>query len=157
MKTAVIFVLTLASIVGGINYYSSQVKGDTCGGNCPSGTCSSCPCGTSKLTYDIATECAKYSSWNQACCKCIVSHESGGNAHAAYQNTGGSLDVGFWQINSQNWASCSGGSAPCDVNTNRACAIKVWGWGGNTFKLWSTASVCGCTHSFFEEMANEQN
>jgi hypothetical protein len=24
------------------------------------------------------------------------------------------------------------------------CAIKVYGWGGNTWKLWSTHSACGC-------------
>jgi hypothetical protein len=49
-----------------------------------------------------------------------------------------------WQINSGNWASCSGGKAPCDVSTNLACAEKVWSWGGNSFKLWSTCTVCGC-------------
>ena len=42
-----------------------------------------------------------------------------------------------------NWASCSGGAAPCDVQNNLNCAIKVFGWGGNTWKLWSTCSKCG--------------
>ena len=32
--------------------------------------------------------------------------ESGGNAHAVNQNTGGSYDVGLWQINDFNWVSC---------------------------------------------------
>jgi len=32
--------------------------------------------------------------------------ESGGNAHAANQNSGGSYDVGLWQINDYNWVSC---------------------------------------------------
>ena len=150
----VLSVIAIATITGIIFYYHNKVAGSTCGGNCPSGTCTSCPCGEAKESYDIATECAKYSSWNQACCKCIVSHESGGNAHAAYQNTGGSLDVGFWQVNSMNWASCSGGAAPCNIDTNRNCAIKVWQWGGNTWKLWSTAKTCGCTASFFDEFAN---
>lgn len=71
---------------------------DTCGGNCPSGKCPTCPCGSTKNVQDIATWCAKY-SWNQACCKCIVSHESSGNAHATGYNTNGSYDVGLWQIN----------------------------------------------------------
>ena len=71
---------------------------DSCGGNCPSGKCPTCFCGTSKNMQDIATWCAKY-SWNQACCKCVVSHESGGNAHALNYNTNGSTDVGLWQIN----------------------------------------------------------
>ena len=97
--------------------------------------------------------------------QCIMSHESGGNANAVNQNVGGSLDVGLWQINTQNWASCSGGSPPCDPGTNLACAIdvsarcgvgmrrypdltafptprfrlaQVWKWGGSSFKLWST-------------------
>ena len=116
---------------------------DTCGGNCPSGKCPSCPCGTSKLMADITGWCAKY-NWNQACCKCIVSHESGGNAHAMLYNTNNTYDVGFWQINQVNWGQCNGGSAPCDLQPNLNCAIKVYGWGGNTWKLWSTHTACGC-------------
>jgi hypothetical protein len=88
---------------------------DSCGGNCPSGKCPNCYCGTSKNVVDIATWCSKY-SWSQSCCKCIVSHESGGNAHALNYNTNGSTDVGLWQINTVNWGQCSGGHAPCDVN-----------------------------------------
>ena len=42
-----------------------------------------------------------------------------------------------------NWNSCSGGNAPCDVATNLQCAIDVYRWGGNSFKLWSTCHVCG--------------
>ena len=49
--------------------------------------------------------------------------ESGANANAnaVGQNTDGSYDVGLWQINDFNWASCSGGSAPCSPDTNLAC------------------------------------
>ena len=72
---------------------------ESCGGNCPSGKCPTCVCGSSKRLEDIATWCGKH-SWNQACCKCIVSHESGGNANAEGYNTNGSTDVGLWQINS---------------------------------------------------------
>lgn len=64
--------------------------------------------------------------------------ESGGNGNAMNQNTDGSFDVGLWQVNTQNWNSCSGGSPPCDPSTNLGCAIDVWRWGGGTFKLWST-------------------
>lgn len=71
---------------------------DSCGGNCPSGKCPSCPCGTTKSVQDIAAWCGKY-SWNQACCKCIVSHESGGNANSMNYNTNNTFDVGLWQIN----------------------------------------------------------
>jgi hypothetical protein len=114
----------------------------TCGGNCPSNDCSSCPCGTSSNRQNIQQWCSKFSSWNQAQCECIITHESGGNANAVNQNTGGSIDAGLWQINSQNWASCSSSKAPCDPNLNLACAIKVWQWGGNSFKLWSTCHIC---------------
>jgi hypothetical protein len=76
-----------------------------------------------------------------------VSHESGGNGNAVNYNAGQSSsylwDVGLWQINSYNWNSCSGGAAPCSLNTNLECAKKVFQWGGNTFKLWSTCGACG--------------
>lgn len=117
--------------------------GDSCGGNCPSGKCHTCYCGTSKLAEDIATWCAKH-NWNQACCKCIVSHESGGNAHAMNYNSNGSTDVGLWQINSINWGSCNGGHAPCDPTQNLNCAVKVYAGSGNSWKPWSTHSACGC-------------
>jgi hypothetical protein len=97
--------------------------GDNCGGNCPGG-CSSCPCGTSPWYQDIGAWCSKF-GWNQQNCQCIMKQESGGNANAVNQNGGGSLDVGIWQINSQNWGSCSGGAPPCDPGTNLGCAIKV--------------------------------
>ena len=51
------------------------------------------------------------------------------------------------KINDMNWASCSGGSAPCDASSNLNCAIKVFGWGGNTWKLWSTCGQCGVCNS----------
>ena len=53
-----------------------------------------------------------------------------------------SFDVGLWQVNTQNWNSCSGGSPPCDPGTNLGCAVDVWRWGGGTFKLWSTCGGC---------------
>ena len=71
---------------------------DSCGGNCPNGNCPTCFCGIGKNMVDIATWCSKY-TWNQNCCKCIVSHESGGNAHAVNYNANGSSDVGLWQLN----------------------------------------------------------
>ena len=121
-----------------------QALANTCGGNCPSNDCPSCPCGTQRSVVNIASWCSQFSGWNQACCQCIASHESGGNTNAANHNSNGSYDVGLWQINNVNWASCSGGQAPCDPHTNLQCAIKVWQWGGKTFKLWSTAKACGC-------------
>lgn len=74
---------------------------NTCGENCPAGDCPTCFCGVGKNPVDIATWCAK-STWNQNCCKCIVSHESAGNAHAVTYNPNGSSNVGLWQINTVN-------------------------------------------------------
>lgn len=116
---------------------------DSCGGNCPSGNCHTCYCGTSKLMEDIATWCGKH-NWNVSCCKCIVSHESGGNAHAMNHNTNGSTDVGLWQINSVNWGGCNGNKAPCDPNENLKCAVKVYEGSGKSWRPWSTHSACGC-------------
>eukprot|EP01106_Pelomyxa_sp_JSP_P015725 TRINITY_DN557_c0_g1_i2.p1 TRINITY_DN557_c0_g1~~TRINITY_DN557_c0_g1_i2.p1 ORF type:complete len:130 (+),score=25.62 TRINITY_DN557_c0_g1_i2:144-533(+) len=107
-------------------------------------TCNPNPCGAAEYT-DIATQCSTCSSsWSQGCCQCIAKAESGGNYHACNNNTNGSLDIGLWQINQSNWASCSGGSAPCTISANCKCAKAVWGWGGNTWKDWSTCSTCGC-------------
>lgn len=72
---------------------------DSCGGNCPTGRCPVCYCGTGRSYVDIAVWCAKY-TWNQNCCRCIVYHESTGNANALNYNSNGSTDVGLWQINS---------------------------------------------------------
>ena len=123
--------------------FLSSLSADTCGGNCPSNDCSSCPCGTQPSSQDISSWCSQY-SWDQSCCECIVSHESGGNANAANLNSNGSFEVGLFQINDLNWGQCNGGAAPCDVQSNLNCAIKVYQWGGNSFKLWSTAAGCGC-------------
>ena len=124
--------------------FSIQALADRCGGNCPSGNCPNCPCGTAPQAQDANYWCSQFGGWNQACCRCIISHESGGNANAANHNTNGSFDVGIFQINDFNWNACNGGRAPCDPNANLKCAIKVWQWGGNSFKYWSTARGCGC-------------
>lgn len=125
---------------------NSTVSSTTCGGNCPGG-CSTCPCGSTSSAQTISTMCAKYSSWNQANCQCIMKYESAGNANAVNQNTGGSYDVGLWQINDYNWNSCSSGAAPCSITANLNCAIAVYNWGGKTWKNWSTCSKCGCCSS----------
>ena len=69
---------------------------NSCGGNCPSGDCTNCYCGTSREVVNIADHCAAYSGWSQSCCQCIASHESGGNAHAQLRDSNGSNDVGLW-------------------------------------------------------------
>ena len=74
----------------------AEANGSTCGGNCPSGTCTTCYCGTSKSIYSAATACSQYSGWSQGCCQCIISHESGGNLNAQLHDSNGSDDVGLW-------------------------------------------------------------
>jgi len=106
------------------------------------GRCSDC--GAPKFVSSIDSWCSQYSGWSAACCKCIVQNESGGDSNNCGVNSNGSHDVGLWQINTMNWPSCSAGKAPCDPNTNLGCAKKIFGWGGNTWKLWSTCSKCGC-------------
>ena len=43
---------------------SSVENGSTCGGNCPSGTCNTCYCGTSAEYDNIASACSQYSGWS---------------------------------------------------------------------------------------------
>jgi hypothetical protein len=117
---------------------------DSCGGNCPSGKCPSCPCGSTKKQEDITAWCSKH-NWNVNCCKCIVSHESGGDSNAVNYNSNNTFDIGLWQINQVNWPSCSGGQPPCDPTKNLNCAVHLYEAAGNTFKAWSTtAKACGC-------------
>lgn len=118
------------------------VAADTCGGNCPGG-CPTCFCGNTRKVEDISAWCARY-SWNQECCRCIVSHESAGNAHYMHHNSNGSTDVGLWQINNINWGECNNGHAPCDTAQNLHCATQVYQDGGNTWKAWATHTACGC-------------
>lgn len=101
-------------------------------------------CGSSPAYVDIATACSRYSGWSQDCCQCIVRRESGGNLHACNLNVGGTIDAGLWQINSNNWIACNGGSPPCDIQNNLNCAIKVFNWGSSTWRFWSTCGACGC-------------
>jgi len=134
------------------------VSANTCGGNCPSNDCPGCPCGTGSAYVNIANACAQYGGWNQDQCRCIVSHESSGNAHAANYNPGGNTyDIGVWQVNTINWSTCSGGNPPCDQSTNLGCAIDVWRWGGGTFKLWSTCGGCGACAVSEEEQKSAIN
>jgi len=115
---------------------------DTCGGNCPSNDCGTCPCGYSTNYIDIVSICSQFNNWNQACCQCIVQNESGGDANAVNADSDGSFDVGVFQINSVNWA-CNGGSAPCDPTANLNCAINVYCNAGS-WSPWTTCSGCGC-------------
>jgi len=117
--------------------------GNTCGGNCPTDSCTSCPCGTTPSFTNIGQACAQYAQWSQSCCLCIVGYASNGNLNAAYYNVGNrTYDVGLWQIGQHNWPSCSNGSAPCSFTANLNCAIKMFQFGGNTWKNWGSCADC---------------
>jgi hypothetical protein len=119
-----------------------------CGGNCPNLNCPDCPCGSSPSYADISAWCS-LRTWNQTCCQCIVSKESGGNFNAvnfnAYDN---SYDAGLFQVNSLNWPYCGMYSwNACDLTLNLNCATMVYAWAGNTWRFWSTAAACNCSNS----------
>ena len=59
----------------------------SCGGNCPGGNCPTCTCGSDKQILDLSKWCAAY-SWDQSCCKCIFSHETGGNSNFISYDSG---------------------------------------------------------------------
>jgi hypothetical protein len=137
----ILFFLVVAIVV------SVSAQNSKCGDNClfTPGGCPLCPCGLKANQVDIASWCKKH-TWDQACCNCIANAESKGNANAInYNEKPKSYDVGLWQINSVNWGLCNDYKAPCDPQANLNCAIKVYNWGGKTWKLWSTAQKCGCT------------
>ena len=131
MKIVILFVVFVA-----------MVNAENCGGNCPSGKCPNCPCGTTPVEVDVNAICARY-SWSQECCKCIVMKESAGNGNAMNYNTDDTFDVGVFQINKVNWA-CNGGNPPCALEPNLKCAIMVYQAAGSSWKLWTTAKDCGC-------------
>eukprot|EP01106_Pelomyxa_sp_JSP_P013420 TRINITY_DN4004_c0_g1_i1.p1 TRINITY_DN4004_c0_g1~~TRINITY_DN4004_c0_g1_i1.p1 ORF type:complete len:129 (-),score=14.04 TRINITY_DN4004_c0_g1_i1:74-460(-) len=111
-----------------------------------SATCNPNPCGAAAYA-DIVYNCAMYTGWNQKNCQCMVTTLSGGNYHACNINSGGTQDIGFWQVNSTTWASCSSGNPPCDLFSNLECAIDVFLAGGFTWKFWPACSTCGCCRS----------
>ena len=139
MRVLLVSIVALAMLVA--------VAMASCGGNSYNCQGSQCACGSSPSYVNASSYCAMYSDWSQSCCECISQHESSQNANAVNCNSNGSIDAGLYQINSVNWASCSGGSAPCDPSTNVQCAHMVWQWGGSTWRLWSTCSACGCCGS----------
>ncbi len=118
---------------------------NNCGGNCPTGTCPSCPCGTTKNMQDMSFWCSKY-NWNQNCCKCIMSHESGGNANTmSWMTTTNNFYIGLFLIDPGVWGKCSSGKPPCDPQANTNCAMVYYGEFENSWRRWaSSGKACGC-------------
>jgi len=76
-----------------------QISSLTCGGNCPSDTCSSCWCNSTISKVSVADECKKY-NWDQKCCQCIIGKESDANQKAMSVKPveTGARKTGLWQI-----------------------------------------------------------
>ena len=142
-----IFLGLLLAVSAQDTLITDAVANGNCGGNCPSGNCPDCKCGTAPAYYSKVDACRMWNGWSQGCCECIISHESAENLHAQLHDSDGSDDIGLWQVNSLNWGACNGGKAPCDLNANFNCARTVFQWGGNTWKYWSTCGMCGCCNS----------
>jgi len=131
MRIAVYVFLTLVSLA----------HTDTCGGNCPSDSCSTCLCGTDVSYQDATAWCNQFDGWDQQCCECIVEYGSLNNSNSV-DNVAGIDYVGLWQIPNTDW-DCASGNPPCDVNVNLQCAIKLWQQ-TDTFTSWLSCGICGC-------------
>lgn len=114
----------------------------TCGGNCPSNTCYSCTCGSTKKI--ISPTCSGY-SWNQNCCKCIISKLSGNNEHFMTLAFG-YLNIGILGIEEKDY--CTTKNNLCGYVDNKACAYKRYVEAGNDWSYWKFEAIaCGCpTH-----------
>ena len=44
-----------------------------------------------------------FPGWDEKCCECVVRKESKGDANAAVKRHDGKVEVGLWQINSDQW------------------------------------------------------
>ena len=44
--------------------FLAVVYANSCGGNCPSGKCTSCICGTAPAHANVAAECKKFNGWS---------------------------------------------------------------------------------------------
>ena len=117
----------------------------SCGGNCRSGLCKECICGTNSNIVNVTDLCNKYGKWNKNCCECLGNYLSKGNTNALNQGIDNLYSVGIWQISENNWNNCNNGKAPCDSEDNLKCAISLWEI-GKDFRLWSKDSryVCKC-------------
>lgn len=102
----------------------------TCGNNCPSNTCSDCWCGETNNYINITEECSKY-DWDQRCCQCIISKESGGNSNAMFKVTEKNSKTGVWQLDDTiKITTCrlkyEDRTSLCDKNINIACAYNLY-------------------------------
>jgi len=97
----------------------------SCGGNCPSGNCVSCPCGTSSdyISEGTAQSYMQESGLVVSLFTCIASHESGFNAAAMNQN-GADMVIGIFQEGDDNGFSAE---SLCNPATAAQAAVSLIG------------------------------
>lgn len=119
-----------------------HISSNTCGGNCPSNTCTSCICGTSKSPS--APDCSKY-TWDRNCCKCISTKVSQNNKHFMTQAFG-FLEIGMFGISEDDY--CTSRAYLCNHGDNTACAFEIYIESLKDWSYWDyEATACGCPTS----------
>ena len=127
-------------------------EADTCGKNCPSNKCPSCPCGTTYKIENITQMCQNY-TWSQTCCICIISQvSSASRGHMTYNDDGrgfAAFGMGVFDIWEGDLKNCGVSvSTACMGNpygSYRSCAHSLYKLFGNTWKYWGKeAKQCGC-------------
>ena len=116
----------------------------SCGGNCRWNDCQSCPCGSTPNFVNVTALCESVSTWDAACCKCIVMNGSKGNANNVITDED-NFDIGLFHLNSLTFQkSCSGLKNACNPSDNLNCAVKLYNSDpAHPWFLWSNL-VQGC-------------
>ncbi len=117
-KTFLFLFLTLA--------LSNSLQETTCGGNCLSNECRSCPCGLIPKYVDIANYCSKSSLWDVNCCKCMVSSFSKGNTNFMDQDVIGNFYLGVLFITPFFQCGFKTLKDYCNPDLNFECAEMIY-------------------------------
>jgi len=142
-------IITILLAFTAVTVYSQN----SCGGNCPSGSCEACPCGNSSNPIGSG---ATQNYLNQYgldvnVFTCIASGESSFNANAMNQN-GANMVVGLYQEGDNNGYS---GEALCDPGTATQAAVSLYGQCG--ICPWFDDSSCFNTACCANSQANYCN
>ncbi len=142
MKTLLLFLFLLIA-------FTSAEPSD-CGGNCKSGNCPVCHCGTEQANIrdNIVDYCDYFGSKNNECCRCLIKVLSAGNpndivySYVDESQTNGNYAVGLFKIGQANWPLCNYGNPPCSPQENFYCAKKVLQWKRFSFsEAWTTETL----------------
>ena len=123
----------------------------TCGGNCPTGMCSSCPCGNKTNPIDVDKFCRSYSKWDFDCCKCIVEQQNP-DFNSNFCNTvndypRGHWECGFLPINEAFMSECKVKYLwqLCSESAILKCSTDLYEYFHNSFEAWhQSAAECQC-------------